>query len=56
MTLEQRLKERLAELDALHARLQPEPTNPSPHAPLPAWVKSVQKRNPFYNEILGSLK
>jgi len=50
------LEQRLARLDALHEKLQPDSTGASPHPPAPPWLEEVQKRNPYYNEIILSEK
>jgi hypothetical protein len=55
-TFEQRLMDRLAQLDELHERLQPKSNGASPHRPIPKWVKEVQKRNPYYQEIFGNIQ
>ena len=54
MTFEDLILARLAELDALHERLQPDLAGTDFRPPVPAWLKSAQQRNPFYNEILGA--
>jgi hypothetical protein len=52
MTLENRILEKLKKADELDARMRVPPTGVSPHPPERPWLKEVQKRNPYYQEIL----
>jgi hypothetical protein len=56
MTLENRILEKLKKADELDARMRVTPTGVSPHPPERPWLKEVQKRNPYYQEILNRKK
>jgi hypothetical protein len=51
MTLENRILEKLRKADELDVRMRRPPTKVSPHPPEKPWLKEVQKRNPYYQEI-----
>ena len=52
MTLEEKLKR----ADEMDARMRVKPTGVSPHPPEKPWLKEVQKRNPYYQEIFNERK
>jgi len=52
MTLEEKLKR----ADEMDARMRVTPTGVSPHPPERPWLKEVQKRNPYYQEIFNERK
>jgi hypothetical protein len=57
MTFEDRILEKLKKADEMDARMRVTPTGVSPHPPERPWLKEVQKRNPYYEEIfLGEKK